>query len=93
MVSQGKVLDFDRDKESYDLDTYEGSSGGPVYLLGCLRGIHVGRLDHNNGNFGVRLATIVDRIFIEPRSFFVPDDNMAFTSIQIPDQITTIKIN
>jgi hypothetical protein len=90
-MSQGRILDFNEDKESYDLDTYQGSSGGPVFLLGKLRGIHVGKLGKNNGNFDVRLSTIVNRVFIEPRSFLLPKDNMVFTSIEIPDQITTIK--
>ena len=91
MMSQGRVLNFNDDKESYDLDTYEGSSGGPVFLLGHLRGIHVGKLGKNNGNFDVRLSTIVNRVFIEPRAFLLPQDNFVFTSIEIPDRITTIK--
>ncbi len=62
-----------------------------MYLLGCLRGIHVGRLGDNNGNFGVMLSTTLVRVFEESRSFLIPEDTMAFTSIEIPDKFTTIK--
>ena len=43
-VSHGRVLTVDEHQITYDLDTFGGSSGGHIYLLGHPIGIHSGRL-------------------------------------------------
>jgi len=76
---------------SYEADTFGGTSGSLVTVAGKPRAIHVGVLKDKQGNFGLKLSTVLEVLQRTPRNKELTD-HQAFTWANKPDEMCLPKM-
>lgn len=83
-IATGLVKRVNSDYISYEADTFGGTSGSLVTVAGKPLAIHVGRLNGKEGNFGLKLSSVLEVLQRTPRRKELTS-SQAFTWVEKAD--------